>query len=371
MELINTPKSIELNITNKCNLRCSYCYHFSGAGDVGTDLSTEEWLKFFTELKECTILEVSLGGGEPLLRKDFKDLIDGVVKNKMRFSVASNGTLIRDDLVEYLKSTNRCNSFQVSIDGAGPEEHDACRGKGNFEKALIGLKCLIKHKMPATVRVTIHKHNFKSLGKIAELLLEDVGIPFFSTNNASYMGLCRKNKENVQLTAEEFSIAMKTLLKLDKKYKGKISAAAGPLASASGWIEMEKAKQGNKKSLPDCGYLRSCGGVFNKMAVLADGTIVPCNQLSHIKIGKINRDSLRNVWINHPELKRLRERRDIPLREFEFCKGCDYIPYCRGGCPALAYTLTNDENKPSPESCYRMFLKEGGYLPKINTKVNL
>lgn len=364
MRVANTPKKVDLDITNKCNLRCSYCYHFSGAGDVDTDLPAEEWLRFFEELRQCTVIEVCLGGGEPLFRKDFKDLVDGVVKNKMRFAIVSNGTLITDDIVEYLKSTKRCNSFQVSIDGAGPEEHDVCRGKGNFEKALAGLRCLMKHKMPATVRVTIHKHNFKSLDKIAELLLEDVGLPSFSTNNAGHIGLCRENKESVQLTAEEFSMSMETLLELDKKYKGRIGAAAGPLASAKGWMEMEKAKQEKKEALSECGYLRSCGGIFSNMAVLADGTMVPCNQLSHIKLGRINKDPLREVWINHPELKRLRERRDIPLNNFEFCKECEYIPYCRGGCPALAYTLTNDENKPSPDACYRMFLQEGGKLPK-------
>jgi radical SAM protein with 4Fe4S-binding SPASM domain len=69
------------------------------------------------------------------------------------------------------------------------------------------------------------------------------------------------------------------------------------------------------------------------------------------------------VWQHHPELQRLRERRDIPLSEFAFCRGCAYIPYCAGGCPALAYTLTEQENHPSPDACLRRFLKEGGRLP--------
>lgn len=84
MQLLKTPRIANLDITNNCNLRCSYCYHFSGAGDVGIDLPTEEWLSLFEELKRCAVLEVGLGGGEPLLRKDFKDIVNSIVKNDMK-----------------------------------------------------------------------------------------------------------------------------------------------------------------------------------------------------------------------------------------------------------------------------------------------
>ncbi len=107
---------------------------------------------------------------------------------------------------------------------------------------------------------------------------------------------------------------------------------------------------------------------MSKLAVRVDGVIVPCIQMSHIELGRINRDNLHEVWENHPELKRLRERRNIPLSDFEFCKGCDYIPYCTGNCPALAYTILGEENHPSPDACLRKFLKEGGRLPDENAK---
>ena len=371
MKVMKTPKPVDLNITNQCNLRCSYCSHFSSGADFGKDLPTEEWLQFFEELNDCAVLDVCFSGGEPLYRKDFKELVRGVVKNKMRFSVLSNGTLINDDLVEFLKSTGRCNSFQVSIDGPGPESHDVCRGQGSFEKALNGLKCLIKHKMPATVRVTIHKHNLKTLDRVAELLLDEIGLSSFSTNSASYMGLCRQNEADVQLSVEEYSEAMVKLLELNKKYNNRIGAQAGPQASAEHWAKMEEYRKNKRDKIPGCGYLVSCGGVFSKMSVAANGVMSPCSQLSHINLGRINHDNLRETWTNHPELKRLRGRRDIPLGDFDFCKGCEYIPYCRGGCPALAYTLTGDENKPSPDACLRTFIQAGGILPDAVMKGNV
>ena len=95
----------------------------------------------------------------------------------------------------------------------------------------------------------------------------------------------------------------------------------------------------------------------------ADGVIVPCILMSHIELGRINQDRLEQIWHDHPELNRLRERYKIPLSDVEFCRGCDYINYCSGGCPALAYTITGDVYHPSPDACLRLFLEEGGKLP--------
>ncbi len=105
---------------------------------------------------------------------------------------------------------------------------------------------------------------------------------------------------------------------------------------------------------------------MSKMAVRADEVVVPCTQLNHIELGRINEDDLIEVWQNHPQLKRLRERRTIPLSDFEFCKECDYIPYCTGNCPALTYTILGKENHPGPDACLKRFLEEGGRLPDEN-----
>lgn len=362
MKVIKTPRTVDLDITNRCNLRCKYCFHFTSAGDVDIDLPKEEWLQFFEELNRCAVMNVCLAGGEPFCREDLKELIEGIVRNRMRFSILSNGTLITDDTAACLASTGRCNSVQVSIDGSGAESHDIFRGDGNFLKAMAGINNLKKHNVSVSVRVTIHKHNVRNLEKAARFLLDDIGLPYFSTNAASYLGLCAKNAEQVQLTVEERSIAMETLLRLNKKYNGRINAAAGPLAEGKSWGRMEKARLSKEDCLPGRGRLTGCGCPMSKIAIRADGAIVPCNMLSHIKLGQINRDRLQDVWLNHPEMKKIRTRRNIPLSDFEFCKGCEYINYCTGNCPALAYTLLGKVDHPSPDACLRKFLNDGGKL---------
>lgn len=366
MTLMKTPKSVDLSITTKCNLRCKHCSHFSSGSDVETDLPTSEWLKFFEELTRCAVMDVCLQGGEVFCREDLKELIEGIVKNRMRFSILSNGTLITDEMAAFIASTKRCDSIQISIDGSVPITHEALRGKGTFLKAINGLKLLQKHQIPATVRVTIFRNNVRELEQIAKLLFEDLGLGGFSTNCASHMGLCRKNAEIVQLTSEEQTIAMEALIKLNQKYNNRISAAAGPLANVKHWNKMLTAFENKSDPISGGGYLTSCGGPNSKIAVLADGSIVPCLQLSHIVLGQMNHDDLKEIWQNHPEINRLRERRNIPLTNFEFCRDCQYINYCRGGCPALSYTLLGEVYGPSPDACLRQFLSEKGKVPKID-----
>jgi len=361
---MRTPKKIDIDITNRCNLRCRYCYHFESAGDADGDLPAAEWLRFFGELNRCAVTEVTLAGGEPFIREDLEEIVGGIVKNRMRFAVLSNGTLITDETAAFLAATGRCNYVQVSIDGSMPESHDAMRGRGSFARAVEGLLTLRRNGVPAAVRVTIHRKNVRDLEAIARFLLEDIGLPSFGTNSAGAMGLCRKNAEMVQLTTEERVIAMETLLRLTKKYNGRINAMAGPLAEARGWWDMEDARNGEKQlTSPKRGYLTGCGCYRSGLAVRADGAITPCTMLSHIELGRINRDDLGEIWREHAALNALRRRDEIPLSSFPFCEGCPYVNFCTGNCPGLSYTLMGEVNHPSPDACLRTFLAEGGRLP--------
>ena len=363
MRLMRTPKKMNISITKRCNLRCRDCYHFDSAGDAGDDLSAQEWICFFEELNRCAVTEVTLAGGEPFIRGDLKEIIGGIVSNRMRFTILSNGTLIDDEMAAFLASTGRCNFVQISIDGSMPESHDAMRGKGSFVKALEGLMTLRRNGVRAAVRVTIHRKNVHDLEGVAKLLLEDVGISSFGTNSAGAMGLCRKNAEMVQLTTEDRVIAMESLLRLTKKYNGRIQAMAGPLAEAKMWLEMEEARSERRESRPNRGFLTGCGCYREHLAVRADGVITPCTMLSHIELGRINRNDLREIWRDHVALKVLRERNHFPLSSFSFCDGCEYANYCTGNCPGLSYTIVGEVNHPSPDACLRKFLAEGGRLP--------
>lgn len=364
LRVMSTPNAVDIAITGRCNLRCKHCSHFTSAGDTQQDLSTAEWCMFFEELGRLAVMEVCIQGGEPFLRDDLTELLNSVIRNRMRFTILSNGTLIDEKMASFLSSSGRCAGVQISIDGSHAAVHDALRGAGAFAKAMNGLCNLRKNRVKTTVRVTVNKYNVTDLDQIATFLLDDLGLPSFSTNSASYMGLCRQFSDEVQLTVDEHTTAMAELVRLNKKYSGRIRAMAGPLTNAMMWAKMDKARKGGRNEMPGCGRLTSCGGVLKKLAVRSDGIIVPCLLMSHIELGRVTIDDVRTLWQEHPELARLRERRSASLSDFEFCQGCEYTHYCRGSCPSLAYALVGNDFHPNPDACLRLFLRRGGRLPR-------
>ena len=356
------PRELDIELTAKCNLRCKYCYFFENENLDYIDLPTQEWTRFFDELGSIGVMKVTLAGGEPFFRDDLKELIDSIVKNRMRFAFLSNGGLITDDIAAYIKKTGRCDSVQISLDGSCAEVHDIGRGKGSFTGAIRGLEILRKHSINTPVRYTIHHFNVDDLENAAKFLLEDLGLKSFSTNSAGYLGNCRKNADAIMLTHADRLKAMITLVDLNKKYEGRITAAAGPLAEAKHFAKMQKAFDEKAPAFSKGGHLMACGCYNNKLSIRCDGGISPCTMLPNINLGVINKDKIIDIWQNNIALNQLRQREKIELSGFEFCKSCDFTDYCTGNCPGLAYNLTQKVNHPSPDACYRNFLQQSQVL---------
>lgn len=139
---------ITLQITQCCNLRCSYCAYSNDKNELQRNhsnkrMSMEVAKKAIDFLLEhsCDSEEIIIGfyGGEPFLEYDFiKEIViyvnENVVGKKVRFSVTTNGTLIDIDKVSFLIDNN--TSIMISVDG--PQRiHDMSRkfesGKGTFD----------------------------------------------------------------------------------------------------------------------------------------------------------------------------------------------------------------------------------------------
>jgi SynChlorMet cassette radical SAM/SPASM protein ScmE len=353
-------KNINIAITGRCNLRCKYCFYADEMTAL-QDLPTERWLAFFEELGRLKVMDVTLTGGEVFTRPDIFDLIDGVIANRMRYNLLSNGTLITEKiLAEFDKGKRRLrlNSIQVSIDGSTAEVNDLSRPH-SFERAIRGLRLLKQAGFPLTVRTTINRHNLHDLENIAHLLLDEISLPSFSTNEAMPIGSGCENQSDVALSSPEKAEAMEILGYLLERYPGRITASAGPLAKRKFYPQMEHARRTGEKSASfQMGYLTACGCIFSNLDILHDGSIVPCHMLSGLTLGNIATHSLEEIWHTHPGLEALRGRRAIPMQQVVGCEGCEWTTYCNGSCPGLAYQLTGDFNRANPEDCYRRFLLE-------------
>ena len=359
----DAPRDFDLSLTGKCNLHCEYCFYADEM--VGrSDLPTDCWLSFFEELKSHAVRNVTLSGGEVFMRPDLWTLIDAVIDARLRYSILTNGTLITEKTMAAFsvgRRRQRLNSIQVSIDGSCAAVHDASRGAGSFEKAVRGLRLLKAARFPLTVRVTVNRHNVDDLDNVARLLLDDIGLPSFSTNDAMAMGTGCTRQESIVLTPEQRPMAMRTLVRLAEQYNGRISASAGSLALWRMFGEMERAKAtGEKTTRWNMGTLSSCGCMFLKLAVHHDGMIVPCNMLAAASLGTIGETPIASIWRDHPLLKEMRGRRKLRMEDLPGCKGCEWAPFCNGGCPATVFSQTGDLYRANPDGCYRKYIRETG-----------
>ena len=343
-DLINSPEFLDIALTGRCNLTCQYCFYADEMA-ARSDLTTDQWLGFFSQLGELGVMDLTLTGGEVFTRRDLFDLIDGVIANRMRYGLLTNGTLITEKTLAQFdqgKRRLRLNLIQVSLDGSCAKVHNLSR-PNSFERAVRGLRLLKEANFPVTVRVTINRHNLNDLENTARFLLEEIGLSSFSTNDAAPIGAGCYNAGDVSLTPFEMKTAIESMARLVERYPGRLKAQSGPQANKVCFEEMEHARRtGEKTERWQMGSLSGCGCIFSKISILHDGSIVPCIMMPGAIMGNITRVALVDIWQKHPILQALRSRGSIAMSELPRCSQCEWAEFCNGGCPGLAYQLTGD-----------------------------
>ena len=152
-------------VTDACNLRCSYCYQINKGShvmplDVAKKfidllLENNETTKQYIDTSESDAIVLDFIGGEPFLEVDLIDqIIDYFYKKVIllnhhwqynwRISISSNGTIYFTPKVQaFLKKWMPRLSFNISIDG-NKELHDSCRvfpdGSGSYDKAIAAVR---------------------------------------------------------------------------------------------------------------------------------------------------------------------------------------------------------------------------------------
>jgi len=118
------------SITSKCNLHCAGCYsrcnHATLDSEPVSQLTSEEWLRIFSEADDLGISFILFAGGEPMLRRDIIEAAGE--RQNILFPIFTNGTFIDD---RYLTLFDHCRNLIpiMSIEG-NREVTDARRGEG-------------------------------------------------------------------------------------------------------------------------------------------------------------------------------------------------------------------------------------------------
>lgn len=213
-----SPMFVELFITRRCNLRCSYCFTWR---KNFKDPSTEEIKKRIDKLKELGCNVISFMGGEPTLRKDLVELTKYAHKKKMFVSMDTNGTLLSKTLIDKLAKAGM-DSVVVSLDGINKLKTSQ-KTVFNNPSIIDNLEYALKHKgIRAFTNFVLTKENIKEVIPLLELIKNKKII--FAISLITKNPECRINKKRIfNIQKKKFSHLINYLTNLSKRKNRGIS----------------------------------------------------------------------------------------------------------------------------------------------------
>lgn len=161
-EGLDAPICLTWELTYACNLSCVHCLSSSGRRDPH-ELSTEECFAVIDELERLKVFYVNIGGGEPMLRPDFFEILEYAAAHHVGVKFSTNGTFIDAAAAKRLASMDYLD-IQISIDGADADVNDAVRGEGSFAAARTAMDHLRDAGFgPFKISLVVTRHNVDQL----------------------------------------------------------------------------------------------------------------------------------------------------------------------------------------------------------------
>jgi mycofactocin biosynthetic radical S-adenosylmethionine protein MftC len=159
---LDAPICLTWELTYACNLSCVHCLSSSGRRDP-RELTTDECYRVIDELERLQVFYVNIGGGEPMLRPDFFELLEYSVEHHVGVKFSTNGTFIDRARAERLAAMDYLD-VQISIDGADPQVNDLVRGEGSFAAARQAMEHLAAAGFgPFKISLVVTRHNVAQL----------------------------------------------------------------------------------------------------------------------------------------------------------------------------------------------------------------
>ncbi len=157
--------TVFIEVTRKCNLRCSHCLNNSGVL-LEKEMTHEEILNLVDSLVESGIQDIRFTGGEALTSNYIYDYISYALSKEVAVSLASNGTLINAEVAKKL-ATVGLKKCVISIDGT-KKFNDMIRGKGAYDRKLKAIKYLKTNNIDVRINSVVLKSNIDDIIKLAE-----------------------------------------------------------------------------------------------------------------------------------------------------------------------------------------------------------
>lgn len=300
---------VAFELTHKCNLRCTHCYNQNNIRSYKEEMTTKQGFKALKDLRDFKVAKLKIGGGEPLLRKDFFDIYDYASFLGFEVNFSSNGILILENIEKIIDKNIK--KLQISLDNIG-EKHDTIRNyKGLFKIVAESVKELRKNNIKINIATTLTKANHKDLEQILEFCREN---KVYRWKIIKYIPKDRNDK--LLLSKKEYKHAV--LLLSNYKKEGDISP------------EIIVAREFDFIKIPLDYNDMQCFGGKSFLSLKPNGNITPCSYMNNIICGNITTERIEKIW---------NSKKMIEFSKDYYDSGCAYAEKCKGGCKASSYFM--------------------------------
>ena len=165
---LDAPICLTWELTYACNLSCVHCLSSSGRRDPN-ELTTAEAKAVIDELRALQVFYINIGGGEPMIRRDFFEIVSYSVDNGIGVKFSTNGTYLTSDAAARLTAMDYLD-IQISIDGVDATTNDAVRGPGSYDAARRAMDHLAAAGFgPFKISVVVTRQNVDQLDEFQAL----------------------------------------------------------------------------------------------------------------------------------------------------------------------------------------------------------
>ncbi len=320
-----SPITINWTLTFRCNFNCRHCY---SRLEKAPELPTEQVKEIMAKVAKYKVPFINYCGGEPLLRSDLFELTEYATALGFNVSMNTNGFLMTGEKAALARKSG-FKTVGISIDSTKPDVHDEFRNtKGSHKKAVEAAKFLKAQDVRLTVSSVICRINHAEFEDLVGQA-RDLGAEQISLHNYKCAGMGLTNKDELDLSPEEWKVFYMKAIELREKAKDIRISMDDPITAT-----IHKAPEQSIVKGSTCGKL--------SLNIRANGDVTPCGFIP-VVIGNLLTDDLKNLWDHSNVLDKMRNKKPK-----EKCLTCKHYEDCLGGCTARAYATTGDFNSPDP-----------------------
>ena len=310
-ELLN----LHFELTSACNERCIHCYIPNQKKSEGKGMSIEKVKSLIDEFAEMGGLHVTLSGGEAFLHPKLLDAMEYCREKDMMITILSNLIALKDDQIDRIKAAN-VSLIQTSLYSMVPEHHDMITTvPGSFNRTKTALEKLIAADVPMQISCPVMKAN-KDDYKDVLLYAKSLNVKA----QTDYIMMARADLETDNLanrmSIEETEKLLRELIEYNVDYR---EHALEHLTADEEIKEFDLERYKNQPL---------CGAATDSCCIAENGDVYPCSGWQAFVLGNVNEKSLREIWENSENAKRLREVKQSDFPQCIVCEARDYCSRC-------------------------------------------